>query len=586
MQPSLPQNASDPEKRKKEIEKRKDTYQFDYSYEDLPFAKKVPIKDFFTAKAMAKIMDNKMAFYENWGKWKVSSGLGTDKEKPSKALFSKLMKKGEQKIKAFFGDTKPYLDTVNDRRINTIEDFKQMWQSLKPPPCYELYDEDWYFAWQRVAGTTPSILLGVTEIPSHFAVTNEIYQRAVGKNDSLEKALAERRLFMLDYGYMKDLQSQTAEGLNKTVYAPLALFTRLPERAHMGFDLVPVCIQLYQDPHPDYPIRTPQDGLWWTLAKAAVQSADGYVHGTIEHLTACHLVAEAITLATLRTLPESHPLMVLLAMHLEWTLAANIETKHLILPDKEIQTLQAPTMESTFTFMRNYLRNYPISHPSPPHNFRENNTDDRDALPMYPFRDDGVLIWDAILPFVDQYVRLYYQNEADVAADFELQDWARELHATDGARLGNIGNEGRLETVEQVVDVTAWIIYLLAPYHTVYNYTGYEQLSFPPNMCYGAFDAVPPDSENPNENNLYTMFPPIKTAFQQLNLVHTQQALYENRLGKWPEGWFTDERVPPLVNSFNARLDEIEAIINERNKIRPLPFKHLLPSMITASVHI
>ncbi|NJR41781.1 MAG: hypothetical protein HC767_03085 [Akkermansiaceae bacterium] len=46
---------------------------------------------------------------------------------------------------------------------------------------------------------------------------------------------------------------------------------------------------------------------------------------------------------------------------------------------------------------------------------------DNDRLPHYPFRDDGRLIWDIIEEWVVTYVKAFYNSDAEVAGDAELQ---------------------------------------------------------------------------------------------------------------------------------------------------------------------
>eukprot|EP00976_Prorocentrum_cordatum_P057096 1151514-Prorocentrum_minimum.AAC.1 len=47
-------------------------------------------------------------------------------------------------------------------------------------------------------------------------------------------------------------------------------------------------------------------------------------------------------------------------------------------------------------------------------------------FPDFPWREDGLLIWAALVDYVKDYVGLYYSSDEDVAEDKELQDWYRE----------------------------------------------------------------------------------------------------------------------------------------------------------------
>jgi hypothetical protein len=57
----------------------------------------------------------------------------------------------------------------------------------------------------------------------------------------------------------------------------------------------------------------------------------------------------------------------------------------------------------------------------------------------YPFADDGLDLWKAIVGYFSDYLRVYYKSDADVAADTELQGWWDELKVGD-YRLSVLGD--------------------------------------------------------------------------------------------------------------------------------------------------
>lgn len=79
-------------------------------------------------------------------------------------------------------------------------------------------------SWKRVAGPNPMLIANVRELPAHFPLTNPDYQHSMGTQDSLSEALAEGRLFLLDYQELSCLEPSTWEGLDRRVYAPIAAF--------------------------------------------------------------------------------------------------------------------------------------------------------------------------------------------------------------------------------------------------------------------------------------------------------------------------------------------------------------------------
>jgi hypothetical protein len=59
-QPTLPDDDPAPARRLAALAAARETYRFDYSFQDLPFAAEVPVRDGFSLEILAKVMELKL----------------------------------------------------------------------------------------------------------------------------------------------------------------------------------------------------------------------------------------------------------------------------------------------------------------------------------------------------------------------------------------------------------------------------------------------------------------------------------------------------------------------------------------------
>jgi arachidonate 15-lipoxygenase len=463
--------------------------------------------------------------------------------------------------------------------------YRALFATVEAPPLAAVDPEsaraDAVFAWQRVAGASPLVIEGVDRLPDHFPVTQEAFAGAVGDGDTLDAARAEGRLYLASYALLDGIPAGTGEGARKHLEAPLSLFVH-----RSGAGLSPVAIQCAQRPGPGAPILTPRDGVAWQLARAAVQVADCTVQEIFFHLGRAHFLVEAFALATARQLAPAHPLSRLLGPHFEGTLAINHGARtQLCVPGGKLEALLAPTLEASLALARRGVESFRLDDALLPADLRRRRVDDPSRLGDYPYRDDGLLVWDAIAAFVSDYVALHYADDAAVAADPELCAWTTEIRAEDGGRVR--GFPARLETRDALGSALAWLVFTVSAQHSALNYSQFEMMGYAPAMPAAGY--APSLGRDPaiDATLAWSRFlPPLALAAEQLDFFYEQSMVRVNQLGHYPAGHFHDARVAPLVERFAAALARAEETVAERNRARFMPYPWLLPSSIPASIHV
>jgi arachidonate 15-lipoxygenase len=466
-------------------------------------------------------------------------------------------------------------DKLPPRRPTNVAGYDDLHATTERPIAFGLVDDDAFFAWRQVAGMTPVLIRGVDAIPENVPLDDATFARAVGGSDRLGAALAEGRLFVTDYAPLVGLVAGQSEGLQKYVYAPVAVFVRAADGA-----LRPVAIQVGQRPEPDAPLWTPADGVAWRMAKAVVNNADMLYNGIVAHFAFCHLTVETLVCVSHRTLAEAHPLMHLFAPHFRFTLAANaLARKSIINPGGTQEYLLGGTLASNFEMMLRVFEEVRFDAIGLRADLAARRVDDPARLPSYPLRDDGVPVADAIDRWVDAYLRLYYAGDEAVRGDGELRAWAATL-----AGDGRFHGMPALDSIASLARFVSDLLWRITGYHAVVNNGGWDFASWATETPSALFGPAP--RRGATEEAWRAMLPPLSVANGMLEQMHSLRNIRLNALGAYPERHFDDPRVREPLERLQTELRAIGAATAARDAARPWPFPYLHPHQIANSIHV
>ncbi len=475
----------------------------------------------------------------------------------------------------------------------SLEDYNSLFVDISLPQISKRFQEDLIFAYMRVAGPNPLMLQQLSEGDQPLQVTNEIYQQIIERfrfSDSLEAALQEGRLYKADYSMLKDMaQGSFPNNVKKYPAAPLALFA-VPPVNSSSRSLIPVAIQCQQPSGSENPpVFTPLDGSNWMVAKTIVNMADSNYHELVSHLGRTHLFVEPFVLATKRKLDANHHLRILLEPHFEGTILINYGAhKSLIATGGKVDELLASTIEDDRVLAikgaKSYLRNF--NDVMSPKTLRSHGVGDSAQLPDYPYRDDALLIWDAIHTWVGAYLSIYYTSDQQLLEDKDLQNWAQELVSDQGGRLNNFGEDasGAIKTLNYLIDDVSSVNFTASAKHAAVNFPQSELMSYAPAFPLALYSPAPTSSEE--QGNFMSMLPSVDRAQSQIEVVGLLGSVYYTQLGQYNKGHFKDAKVKSYLAQFQNRLRDIEIEISQKNFSRLMPYKFLLPSQIPQSINI
>jgi arachidonate 15-lipoxygenase len=397
-------------------------------------------------------------------------------------------------------------------------------------------------------------------------------------------------------------------GEQRYLAAPIALFYWNPEPGP-GYpegrgSLQPVAIQVGQKHDPaTCPIIVPGgDAAAWRLAKFWLLNALAVQHETVAHLGACHLTMETLVVATSRQLSYEHPILALLKPHFRFTLDINEGAKHsLIIPHGVVASVLSPSIAGSLGMVRDARLAWRFDQ-NLPHRLFALRGVDRERLPEFPFRDDTLLLWDAIRDYVRAYLACFYGGNDDVRADTEVQAWVQELTSSTAAGFRGLGGltftggaEGQgtaqLGSFDYLVDMVSLLVYTAGPQHANVNYAQYPMMSYPPSVSGSAY-APPPSGGKPapSPDPLLSVLPPVDVALYQVAFGYLLSSVQYDVFGTYTDNprrpYFADRRAEAVNVDFRMALAVIEAEIRKRNRTRPLPYENQLPSMIPNSISI
>ncbi len=483
--------------------------------------------------------------------------------------------------------------------FKSLQAFRDLFVTLPLPAIADTFEDDEVFAYLRLAGPNPLMLERVTaESPlfKKFPVSESQFQSVMGEHDSMQRAGLEGRLFAVDYemlhGAVLGTFGATREQ-QKYLYPAISLFA-VPDQSQSERYLQTIAIQCGQNPH-QYPILTRHNAgkYAWLAAKSAIQVADATIHEAISHLAYTHLLVEPFVVCTHRQLPEIHCVFKLLHPHFEGTILINFGAwKLLTAPGQAVDSLLPPTIDQSRTLAVLGLRQRGFNDQMLPKRLEEQGLMDLEALPLYPYRDDGLAVWSALHDWVSAYIRLHYPSDQSVVDDVALQNWSQELIDIDGGRVEQFGDDGTgvIMTVDYLIDALTMIIFTGSVQHAAVNFPQKDIMSFAPAMPMAGYV---PGSVIPmiqSEEDWCNMLPPEDQAKQQLQVLHVLGGVNYTQLGDYRvserESFGSD--AAQALCLFHKRLKEIEQDINDRNNQLPQKFEYsyLKPSLIPQSINI
>eukprot|EP00026_Physarum_polycephalum_P000646 Phypoly_transcript_00647.p1 GENE.Phypoly_transcript_00647~~Phypoly_transcript_00647.p1 ORF type:complete len:912 (+),score=132.37 Phypoly_transcript_00647:1514-4249(+) len=450
------------------------------------------------------------------------------------------------------------------------------------PSTNEVWCPDAALGASRLGGPEPRGLRRIEnwyDLPNRedFPFTDGVLQHVLSDPSiTVRTEMAAGRLFLVNHKILLNIERVPA--------VPIAVFWWNEKTK----ELLPIAIQVFQQHHPtENPLVTAKDGLLWEAAKIYFQAATASVHASCSHEYEEHVIMGAFAMATPRQLYKTHPVFVLLQPHLHRTVshAATRNCKTRCHVPTMFFDATADSLRSLVTATARQSKFYSYSFDQ---NIKDRKVAKYPPSGNYPYRDDGLLLWNAITSFVSEYIDLFYQLDEDITADYEIQEWIKDLEGPHGGRLNGVlvGDENSLKTKAELVRIVATVIFMAGPHHAATHYVQTEYLTAPHHILPGLVRMKWPIKEPLTPEVIHKILPSKTTAMHQAQIFNSASLQYD-KFGDYslfPLGTLTVAQ--EAIQNFQSELNNIEQIILERETKRKIPYPYFLPSRIPNATNI
>ncbi|XP_045734268.1 polyunsaturated fatty acid 5-lipoxygenase isoform X4 [Mirounga angustirostris] len=223
-----------------------------------------------------------------------------------------------------------------------------------------------------------------------------------------------------------------------------------------------------------------------------------------------------------------------------------------------------------------------------PEAIKARGMDSTEDIPYYFYRDDGLLVWEAIKTFTAEVVGIYYKSDQVVVEDQELQDFVNDVYVYGMRGKKTSGFPKSIKTREKLSEYLTVVIFTASAQHAAVNFGQYDWCSWIPNAP-PTMRAPPPTAKGVvTIEQIVDMLPDRGRSCWHLGAVWALSQFQENELflGMYPEEHFIEKPVKEAMARFRKNLDTIVSVIAERNKNKKLPYYYLSPDRIPNSVAI
>ncbi|KAL1779463.1 arachidonate 15-lipoxygenase [Sigmodon hispidus] len=531
-------------------------------------------------------LEERLSLYR-WGKWKDGTILNVAATSLSDLPVDERFRE-DKKVEFEASQALGKIDVLINFPINTVtcwkdlDDFNWVFKggyTKMAELVRSCWKEDAFFGHQFFNGANPMLLRRSTHLPSRLVFPPGMEKLQAQLHQELKKGT----LFEADFFLLDGIKANVILYSQQYLAAPLVMLKLQPDG-----QLLPMAIQLELPKigSTPPPIFTPEDPpVNWLLAKCWVRNSDLQLHELQSHLLRGHLMAEVLSVATMRSLPSVHPVYKLLVPHLLYTLEINVRARNDLISESGFFDKAMSTGGGGHVDLLKKAGVYlTYSSLCPPDDLAE-----RGLLGVQScfYATDALRLWEVINRYVAGIFELYYKTDKAVRDDYELQSWCREITEIGLQGAQDRGFPTSLQSRAQACYFITMCIFTCTAQHSSVHLGQLDWFYWVPNApC--TMRLPPPTSKDATMEKLMATLPNPNQSTLQINVVWLlgrRQAVMVP-LGQHSEEYFTSSEAKAVLQKFREELAVLDKEIEIRNKSLDIPYEYLQPSLVENSVAV
>ena len=237
-------------------------------------------------------------------------------------------------------------------------------------------------------------------------------------------------------------------------------------------------------------------------------------------------------MATMRNLPDPHPIFKLLRPHFHYTMAINVRARASLINDGGvIDSLFAIGSKGKTELIQRASALYSVHWTNIVKNTKEREVQN---IPGYYYVEDGIQIWKAMKKFAGEIIDHFYKTDEDVKGDKELQSWAEDIH-TNGFPGYFGGKDGHdfpksFLSKEQLTEFCTLIMFTGSAQHASVNFGQFDMYGFAPNAPATLHKPLPTKKGEADYTTLLQTLPNEEITGLQVSVTHLLSRYSDNEV--------------------------------------------------------